>query len=138
MTNTHVGEATLTLDGKEYILVYDWDAIARLQSSLGKDFDQKIAQASIDVNLEVIAQTLSIALIKRNPLTVEEIKALSPPILEVTSALGRALNLAFYGKETLEQEVAAQQPENPPLETSLKTDDEQPSEPDSNQGSSGA
>ena len=105
MVNAHRGEVSLEIAGKARTVVYDWDALARLKVALGPDYDEKIAQAGLTLDLEPLATALAIGLARDWPdVTAEKLKALSPPVIEVTDAIGTALTRAFYG----EAEVPAQ------------------------------
>ena len=98
MVNERRGEVGLEIDGQNRPLVFDWDALARLETELGSDFDVKIAQAGYDLDLGILASVLAVGLQREWPeVTPEIIKQAGPPLVRVIEALGQALNLAFYG-----------------------------------------
>ncbi len=110
MLNERRGEVGLEVDGEQRSLVFDWDALARLETELGSDFDVKIAQAGYNLDLPVLATALAIGF-KRNwpEVTPDLVKKAGPPLVRVIEALGQALNLAFYGSTE-----APTAPVNPP------------------------
>ena len=100
MDNEPRGEVSLKLDGKARTLVFDWDALARLKTELGSDFDVKIGQAGYDFDLDVLALALAIGLRRHWPeVTPEMVKVAGPSLVEVIDKLRQALNLAFYGSK---------------------------------------
>lgn len=111
MLNERRGEVGLEIDGKMRSLVFDWDALARLETEIGADFDVKIAQAGYDLDLKILAIALAVGF-KRNwpEVTPELIMKVGPALVRVIEALGQALNLAFYG--SMEVPKA---PVNPPM-----------------------
>lgn len=114
--NEHKGEVTLEIAGEPRVLVFDWDALARLSEELGTDFDTKIAQAGYDLDLSVLAVALTVGFRREWPeATPEIIKRSGPPLVKVVEALGQALNLAFYGSRE-----APTGPVNPPTRRSRR------------------
>ncbi len=100
MDNEPRGEVSLKLDGKARTLVFDWDALARLKTELGADFDVKIGQAGYDFDLDILAVALAIGLRRHWPdVTPEAVKAAGPSLVEVIDTLRQALNLAFSGSK---------------------------------------
>ena len=75
---------------------YDWSRIKELQEILGKDFEQQIGMACLEMDLEILSQALSAG----TGIPKEEIVKASPPIVETITVLTNALNLAFHGTET--------------------------------------
>lgn len=100
----HAGEARLTIDGKEYTLVFDWRAF----SMLGKAGFTGM-ESLTPYEPEKLANVLAIALARHHPeMTAERILDLSPPFLPVINALARAIAYALTGP-------GAEKQENPPL-----------------------
>ena len=109
--NERRGEVGLEIDGELRPLVFDWDALARLEKELGPDFDTKIAQAGYDLNLKVLATALAVGLKRSWPkVTPDLVMRAGPPLVKVIEVLGQALNLAFYGSTE-----APTAPVNPPV-----------------------
>ena len=110
MVNERRGEVGLEIAGQVRPLIFDWDALARLEAELGSDFDVKIAQAGYDLDLEVLATALAVGFRREWPdVTPDLVKKAGPPLVRVIEALGQALNLAFYGSTE-----APAAPANPP------------------------
>lgn len=114
--NKHRGDIVIEMDRKKYVLRYDWEAVGKLITDLGPDFDEKIAKATIQMDLSVIAETLVIGLQRHHPgkLTAKDIIGLSPPIVSTTDAVNKAISLAFYGT------TEAPKVRNPMMEKILK------------------
>ena len=112
LTNGYNGEASLVVPGRgECRVRYSWDAIARLKTDLGDDWDTAISKAMLAADLDVIAKALAIGLREGWPdVTPDAVKAANPPIALAYSAVRQALNLAFLG--TVEAPAAPDQ--NPP------------------------
>ena len=108
--NKYAGDVVLVMTGKKYVLRYDWEAIGKLVTVLGKDFEQEMGRAAVEMDLPVIAKALSIGLLCHQPgeLTDLDIMEMSPPLVAVHDAINRAITLAFHG--TTEVPVD----ENPP------------------------
>ncbi len=132
MRNERRGEIALDVAGESRLLVFDWNALARLESELGEDFDQKIAQAGYKMDLGTLAIALAVGFTKHWPeVTAQLITEEAPPVIKTMEVLGKALNLAFYGSEEAPEAV-----ENPPEmsrisrpDGSSEKDSEAPSEP---------
>ncbi len=80
---------------RKVAVYYNWAGIKRIQDELGQDFEEKIAQACLDTDLETLSKVLAIG----TGLTVVEIQKASPPVLEVIEGITRAINYAFHGTE---------------------------------------
>ena len=80
---------------KKVTVYYNWQGIKQIQDELGKDFEEKIAQACLDTDLETLSKVLAIG----TEFTAEEIQKASPPVLEVIEGITRAINFAFHGTE---------------------------------------
>ena len=80
---------------KKVTVYYNWAGIKRIQDELGLDFEEKIAQACLDTDLEMLSKILAIG----TEFTAEEIQKVSPPVLDVIEGITRAINYAFHGVE---------------------------------------
>jgi len=100
------------MSGESLVLCYDWEAIGKLVTELGKDFDSKISAASIDFDLPVLAIALSIGLEKHQPgrFPPKAIMHLSPPVIHMIAGIQQAITVAFHGS----LEVPGDQESNPP------------------------
>lgn len=81
---------------KSHEVYYDWSRIAQLQADFGKNFEEAIGAACLNMDTETLAKALAIG----TGLEVEEISKASPPIVEAITVLTQALNVAFHGTET--------------------------------------
>ena len=75
---------------------FDWARIKALQETLGKDFEQQIGMACLEMDMDVLSKALSVG----SGIPQEEIMKASPPVVETITVLTNALNLAFHGTET--------------------------------------
>ncbi len=99
------------MSGESLVMCYDWEAIGRLVTELGKDFDSQISAASIDFDLPVLAIALSIGLEKHQPgrFPPKAIMDLSPPVITMIEGIQKAITVAFHGS----MEVSGEQSSNP-------------------------
>ena len=99
--NAHKGDVTLKIAGKRNVLRYDWEAIGKLKSELGSEFDREIARAAMEIDLPVIAKALAIGLERHHSgeLTEKKIVKISPAVSPTTEAVNRAISFAFHGTE---------------------------------------
>lgn len=103
--NRHRGEVGLEVGGEVRAVRYGWGGVALLQSQLGDDWDQKIAEAAVTTKVEVIAQALAIGLQDAWPeVTPAKLIALSPPLGPAVQAINQALQLTFHGPRGVAQE----------------------------------
>lgn len=116
--NRYQGDVTLKMGGRKYLLRYDWEAIGKLKTELGSNFDEIIAAASMEMDLPVIAKALAIGLERHHQgeVTAEKIISMSPPVVKVTDVLNGAITKAFYG-DKLPTELTD---ENPTIAARLK------------------
>ena len=80
---------------KKVTVYYNWAGIKQIQEELGQDFEEKIAQACLDTDLDTLSKVLAIG----TGFTAEEIQKASPPVVEVIEGITRAINYAFHGTE---------------------------------------
>jgi hypothetical protein len=98
VTNAYKGTSVIEIGGKSCTLVYDWEALGALWSHF-HDLDiHAVLKAGSPKDLAVI---LSEGLKRHQPeMTVEEIMRISPPLVRMVQAVSKALNLAYWGKES--------------------------------------
>lgn len=97
MINKYTGEATLKIKGKDHIVFYGWDQIAKLKSV----FSQEQINDVIDGNdCALLAEMLAVGLQKHHPdVTAAKIKENAPPIYEAITAVGLAIRFAYFGPD---------------------------------------
>jgi len=108
--NKHKGEVTIEIAGDSYQVAFTWDAVARLSSVFGNDFDGEVADAIKNADVKALSVILSLSMTPEQ--TPEWIMEQSPPIAIVGDAINRALTIAFLGPG-LEKEPEGDKPENP-------------------------
>jgi hypothetical protein len=90
--NPITGEAQVEIQGKQYILRFDWEAIAAINAVHGDGpnmFDPV-----------VLASVAAIGMKKYHPeMTAERIRELSPPLISFAAAVQQALQWAYFGAE---------------------------------------
>lgn len=108
--NAYTGRAPLQLDGREFGLVFDWEALARVKSELGGDALKIIAEGP---DPERLALIVAIGLARLHPeMSAPAVMALSPPFVPTMNAVSAALSVAYWGPKGPPAEV----PEpNPPV-----------------------
>lgn len=98
--NPHTGELTVPIHDEEYILRYDWDALAAIEAAHGETPDL--------FNPDAVASIAAIGFRKHHPeLTAARIKALSPPLIPFAQAVQRAIQWAYYGLDEVPDEPPA-------------------------------
>jgi hypothetical protein len=100
MENKYTGEVPLKIGDQDGILVFDWAALAAVKSQISQAEMDNLAQLAPD-KLAIMA---ACGFKKKSPhLTLEVIMAASPPIMEVATAIDRALLFAYHGPEAARQ-----------------------------------
>ena len=100
MENKYTGEVPLKIGDQEGILVFDWAALAAVKSQITQAEMDNLAQLAPD-KLAIMA---ACGFKKKSPaITLEVIMAASPPIMEVATAIDRALLFAYHGPEAARQ-----------------------------------
>jgi hypothetical protein len=95
--NKYTGEVEIQLGAKKGILVFDWRAIAELQTKLGAD---AITDMFKQVKPSTIAEILLIGFKKKSPeVTMEEILDASPCLIPTVQAIEKAISFAYFGAE---------------------------------------
>ena len=97
MDSNHTGETTVSLDGRDLVLVYDWRAISALRVALkGADVFEALAGSDPDA----LASIVAIGLARHHPeVNAARVLDASPPLVRTTHAAVKALNRAFWGAE---------------------------------------
>jgi hypothetical protein len=87
------GEYKITIQGKEYILCFDWKALSEVEAAHGDTPNL--------FNSKVVASVASIGLIRNHPeLTTGRIIELSPPLIPFINDVQKALNWAYFGEDS--------------------------------------
>jgi len=102
MMNEYAGKYRIDINGNNYTLVYDWDALANIEGLCGLKAIQTLFTS---INTGLLAQMLEIGLRRHHPeMTVDKLKELSPPYMPCVQAVDKALALAYYGVDTVKPE----------------------------------
>lgn len=109
MSNRYRGETLLEIGGKERVLRFTWDAIARLRSAHGEDFDRMIVRAIDSKDVTFLAEVIGVAA----GMDPAEVMAGSPPLVLAGNAIVEALRHSYHGQEG--------KTENPPAARRLAT-----------------
>ena len=96
MNAAHMGEVQVKFGGGR-TLRYDWAALSRLRTELGKDYEKEISRAMAELDTAVLARALACGLTP--PMSVEDLERESPPVIEAVRAIELALKYAYYGGE---------------------------------------
>ena len=121
MDNAYRGEASLDFGGGDVrALRYTWSAIVELRATLGDDWETKINEALISLDLAALSKILAVGLRETWPdVSAGAVMGHSPPISDAAAAIRLALHRAFFGAKTL-PEVAAERSANP-LKRAIET-----------------
>jgi hypothetical protein len=95
IANRYRGEQPLQIGERECVLRFTWDAIARLRSEYGEDFDKKIIMAITTTDVAMMAEVIAAA----TGLTAHEVMAGSPPLVVAGKAIAAGLRYAYHGQE---------------------------------------
>jgi hypothetical protein len=95
IANRYRGEQPLQIGERECSLRFTWDAIARLRSEYGEDFDRKIIAAIDTKDVAVLAEVIAVG----TGLTAHEVMAGSPPLTLAGRAIVDGLRYAYHGQE---------------------------------------
>lgn len=100
MENKYTGEVPLKIGEHNGVLVYDWAAVSFVKTNLTPEELDNLAQ----VSPEKLALVAAAGFKKKSPeITVDVIMEASPSIMEVATAIDRALLFAFHGPENARQ-----------------------------------
>jgi len=96
----HTGDTSIEIGGKTYTLVYDWRALARIQTEHeGEDAGALIGKAQ-NGNVEVLASVLVAGLARHHPeMDADAVMDASPPLIPIVGAMAKALNRAYLGTD---------------------------------------
>lgn len=100
--NPYSGEYPVKIKDKDYILVFDWSAIAKVHAMHG---NQAIGSLFAEFKPEVLADIMVAGFSRHHPeLTAAKIIELSPPYLPCVQAVDRAFAYAYFGTDTVPEE----------------------------------
>ena len=97
MNDRYAGIVTFDIAGQRSVLRYDWQALARLRTEFGKDYNEVVGRACQEGDPDVLARALACGLVPA--VGAEEVLKASPAMLKVTSAIDLALKYAYFGAE---------------------------------------
>lgn len=104
MTNKYTGEVSIKLDGRDYVLVYDWTAISAMHSKFSDDLEgglMNIAKIHCPFKL---AEIMAIGLALKHPeMTAEKIVKLSPPFVMLKKPIDAAIAVAYFGADLMKK-----------------------------------
>lgn len=99
--NKYTGEVEIQIGAKKAILVYDWRAIAELQTKLGAD---AITDMFKQVKPSTIAEILLIGFKKKSPdVTLEDILDASPCLIPTVKLIEKAITFSYFGADEVTQ-----------------------------------
>ena len=105
VANPYLSEAGIEIAGKEYLLVFDHHAQARLQELFGgKGWEQKLSEALDDWQVLKVDEVLAIGLHARQPgvWTAESLAAMNMPVIAripTQKAIIKAISLSLWGPD---------------------------------------
>lgn len=99
MDNRYTGAVEIVIAGKTHVLRYDWDALAKLKTEFGKDYNEVLGVACREGDTDVLARALMAGL--SPAVGLDDIKKASPPLLVVTVAIDTALKYAYFGSKEI-------------------------------------
>ena len=105
--NKYTGEVEIILAGKPHTLVYDWRALAEVQTKHGGNIVKELFNG---ISPAVVADILVIGLRKKHPeITVETLMDISPPFIPMVQALDRAIAYSYFGVDEVAEATDAKQ-----------------------------
>ena len=100
IANPYRGEVSIDLAGSPRVLRYTWAAVMELRAEYGADFDARISEAIMAMDLDALSKILAIGLrTTYAECTARTVVDASPPISAAVNAVQSALRLAFHGPE---------------------------------------
>lgn len=115
--NKYTGEVTLDLAGVSCTLVYDWRALADIQSKYGEDAFDTLFE-DINGDFEKLADILAAGLRRHHPeMTAAAVMEASPALLPVREAVHLAILAAFLGPEKPKKGEGADATDKPEKKT---------------------
>jgi len=109
MGNKYTGTVLLSVDGGDVPLRFDWEAIAALHSTYGKEWEAEVQRIVTELDSKGLANILAIGSEHDAQWWMEH----SPPFVLAAKAAQEALHLAFFGAGGLD--------DRPTLAHQLKT-----------------
>lgn len=95
--NKYTGEFEVKIGEKTCTLVFDWRALAEIQSKYGVDILKELSRG---ISFEIIADVLAIGFKKKSPeMTVDIILDASPAFVPMVQAIDKALAFAYFGAD---------------------------------------
>lgn len=92
--NKITGECPVMIDGSRYILRFDWEALAAVESQHG-------AHPNL-FSPEIVASVAAAGFKRNHPeMTAERIIELSPPLVPLATEVQMALTWAYFGAEAV-------------------------------------
>jgi len=92
------GNYKIIITGKEYNLRFDWKALAEVESAHGDTPNL--------FNSDVVASIASMGMIRSHPeMTKDRIIELSPPLVPFINSVQKALNWAYFGKDSAPEDT---------------------------------
>lgn len=91
----HAGVVTLRVDGEEVNLAFTWGALSALRDGLGVEWQAKLRDAVMQHDTTVLAEILAAVSEHSADWWIEK----SPPLVPVSEALQRGVEIAFLGPE---------------------------------------
>ena len=98
--NPYRGEVEIKMGGEDFILRFDWNALARLREKYGQKYEEKVNQAFHVLAVADLAEIAAIGLAGHHEgITPDKVMELSPPVLPFYRALQEAFLLSLLGPE---------------------------------------
>ncbi|MBF0358859.1 MAG: hypothetical protein HQL70_09645 [Magnetococcales bacterium] len=99
MPNRYTGEMVIEVGGEVYPLLYDWRALALVQSEVSKE------QQAMALNGDDIDSLAKLVAAGVEGLTYEDVLSASPPLMITIQAVDIALTAAYYGPNGPPEEI---------------------------------
>lgn len=91
---------SIDIDGKEYELVYTWQALSDVEEAVGMEKLKNISQCTP----KEIAQAVAIGLRAKHPeIKIEHLLAMQSPLAKAMASVSKALLFAYIGHDSLEE-----------------------------------
>lgn len=92
------GEYKIIIDGEEYTLRYDWKALSEVEAAHGDTPNL--------FNSDIVASVASFGMVRKHPeMTKDRIIELSPPLVPFINSVQKALNWAYFGKDSTPEDT---------------------------------
>lgn len=110
MDNRYSGKVDLEIAGRKHVLHFTWEALAKLKTEFGSDYNGVIGRACLEGDPDVLARALACGL--SPAVGFDEIRAASPPLFYAAAKVDTALKYAYFG--SLEVPRVAENPHQHP------------------------